>query len=111
MRENPWQGAPPATTSTVRLPRPARSLISSPDKSLIDWGKTAHLGKLNLCIAAWIGSTSTAATTSKPACSNPRLKPPAPENRSTAIGLLTRAPVVYFFSGYSDDLKRSLAYA
>jgi hypothetical protein len=32
---------------------------------------------LKACAAAWIGSYSTAATTSNPACSNPRANPPA----------------------------------
>lgn len=43
-------------------------------------------GKLNLCAAQCTGSISTAAAMSKPACSNPRLSPPAPEKRSIPIG-------------------------
>ena len=35
-------------------------------------------GKLNLWTAQWTGSTSIAAATSNPACSKPRLSPPAP---------------------------------
>src|ERR1035441_3392003 len=47
----------------------------------------AQQGKLYSWVAAWIGSYSTAARTSNPACSNPSERPPAPANRSTPIGL------------------------
>src|ERR1035441_4042167 len=43
-------------------------------------------GKLNSWVAQWMGSYSTAARTSNPACWNPRLKPPAPANKSTTNG-------------------------
>src|SRR5208282_1734578 len=48
----------------------------------------AQSGKLNSCVAQWMGSYSTAAATSNPACSKPRLSPPAPAKRSTPIGFL-----------------------
>jgi DNA mismatch endonuclease Vsr len=47
---------------------------------------TAQRGKLKRCTAAWAASSSTAQTTSNPACSKPRARPPAPQNKSTAIG-------------------------
>ena len=43
-------------------------------------------GKLNSCVAQWTGSYSTAAATSKPACSKPSERPPAPAKRSTTLG-------------------------
>src|ERR1035441_5004545 len=43
-------------------------------------------GKLYSCVAAWIGSYSTAAAMWKPACSKPSDRPPAPAKRSTPIG-------------------------
>src|SRR6266704_3579538 len=39
-------------------------------------------------MAAWIGSYSTAAATSNPACSKPSARPPAPAKRSMQIGRL-----------------------
>ena len=51
----------------------------------------AQSGKLNSCVAQWMGSYSTAAATSNPACSKPRLIPPAPANRSTPIGFFPLA--------------------
>lgn len=48
----------------------------------------AQSGKLNSWVAQRIGSYSTAAATSNPACSKPRLIPPAPEKRSTPKGFL-----------------------
>ena len=87
--ENPWQGAPPNTTSICLRPIPARFLISSPVSPMTDRDSIAHLGKLYACTAQWIGSISTAATISKPACSKPKPRPPAPANKSTPIGLGT----------------------
>jgi hypothetical protein len=46
--ENPWQGAPPKTTSILRLPIPARARISVPVIADTDSGIIAHSGKLNL---------------------------------------------------------------
>ena len=49
-----------------------------------DQGQTDAIN--NSCVATWIGSISTAAATSKPADSKPRLRLPAPANRSIPIG-------------------------
>src|ERR1035441_4326388 len=56
----------------------------------------AQPGKLYSCVAAWIGSHSTAARTSNPACSSDLERPPAPANRSTPMGLcrLCRIPLL-----------------
>jgi hypothetical protein len=45
---------------------PAASRISLPVIAATDRGMTTVWGKLNLWMAPWIGSISTAATTSKP---------------------------------------------
>ena len=109
-RPLPDQGkplAPPHTTSNARAPMPAASRMASPVNVVTLWGSTARSGKLNLWTAAWIGSISTAATTSKPACSKPGDMPPAPENRSIAIGRLPK-PAPCFFP--TRALRIQLAY-
>src|ERR1019366_5258962 len=84
----PWQGAPPKTTSTAESPMSDSLRIYAASISATLRQMAAHSGKLNSCVAQWMGSYSTAAATSNPACSKPRLIPPAPANRSTPIGLL-----------------------
>src|ERR1039457_7288260 len=83
----PWHGAPPKRTSTGRSPMREWSRIYLPSISATLRQMAAQSGKLNSCVAQWIGSYSTAAATSNPACSKPRLIPPAPANRSTPMGL------------------------
>src|SRR5450759_3443877 len=66
----------------------------------------AQPGKLYSWVAAWIGSYSTPARTSNPACSNPSERPPAPANRSTPIGL-SRIPLLSSrVKVYSNRLQR-----
>ena len=43
-------------------------------------------GKFTAWVAAWTGFASKASLTSKPACSRPSDRPPAPQNASTATG-------------------------
>lgn len=98
--ENPWQGGPPTTTSIWIEPISAFWRIACALRRSIELGITLHFGKLYLCTAACIGSISTAAATSNPACSNPKLSPPAPEKRSIMIGL--------FFILSFHNIKRPL---
>ena len=83
----PWQGAPPKSTATGRSPILECSRRYAPSISATLRQMVAQSGKLNSCVAQWMGSYSTAAATSNPACSKPRLIPPAPANRSTPRGL------------------------
>ena len=83
-----------------------KALAGRAAKNTVDWpvaylGRQANIGgaqayhrsgnhgscrKVELMNCAMHGSISTAAATSKPACSNPRLKPPTPAKRSIPIG-------------------------
>src|SRR5437016_10758228 len=87
INEKPWHGAPPNTTSMGVPFNAAASRIFSPVVLAASAQTTAQFGKLNSCTAQWIGSISTAAATSKLACSKPSDSPPAPANRSMPVGL------------------------
>ena len=82
---NPWQGGPPATRSISRSV-PSRPRSFSLLRSVTEVQIASPYGKFRSCVATWYPSRSTAKTTSKPACSRPKERPPAPAKKSTAMG-------------------------
>lgn len=54
------------------------------------WQIVVQLGKLNLWVQQLMGSISTEALISNPACSSPSDKPPAPAKKSKTNGFFTR---------------------
>ena len=83
-RENGWHGGPAAIRSTSRpLNNPA---ISLRDSSIARSRRRARPDKLWAWLSTAHSSKSTDRATRYPAASNPWLRPPAPQNKSIAIG-------------------------
>ena len=83
-RENGWHGTPPATRSTdvtphaVRCERRSLGSVRSPS--------CPSPRRFATCVRTQSASESAPTSTEKPASCSPRLRPPAPAKRSTAVG-------------------------
>ena len=97
--ENPWQGGPPITTS-MPSKRLLSDLKSYPTTFSINTNSSPGSGMLCLYVSLAYSLISAAATNLKcPVCLKPRLRPPAPANKSIVFSMnLTLGFLVILYS-------------
>lgn len=84
--ENPWQGGPPTSTSSSPFSILRDARISAGLTSSISRHSAQVLGWLCLNVSMASGMMSFAYRHLNPACRNPSVIPPAPQNRSIVVG-------------------------
>ena len=87
-RLNGWHGTPPATRSTESMPQAVRRLRNSAGSERSPHHESP--GRLASCVRTAHSSESAPTSTSNPARSSPSERPPAPQNRSIAVGRAAR---------------------